>query len=101
MSYKAPLKIGTLRKSGQTAQDLLKHVTLQNVLSLIILVLAIAIFGLAQKVLVETEVTEADLLLGTVVSEDDRNRIKIMGGLGTAIAMLVSIQSFIRWREKN
>lgn len=70
----------------------------QQVLTAIVLLLTVAIFGLGVSLIINTVVTQNDLLLGTVVSDSDRSKIKTITGLSLTIIVLQIISGLVRYR---
>lgn len=79
-----------------------KHVgTIQYVLIIVIFLLATIVFGLAVSLDINTVVTEQDLLLGTVVSDADRSKIKAVTGLSLVMICAAALSTFLRYRFQN
>lgn len=76
-------------------------VKIQYVLTAVIILLAVAIFGLAVSLTINTVVTENDLLLGTVVSDADRSKIQTITGLALFIFVAASLSAFFRYRYQK
>ena len=70
----------------------------QQVLTAIVLLLTVAIFGLGVSLIINTVVTQNDLLLGTVVSDSDRSKIKTITGLSLTIIVFQIISGLVRYR---
>lgn len=70
----------------------------QHVLGALIFVAAIVIFGLSISLAINTVVTEQDLLLGTVVADSDRAKIKAITGLSLTIAAVSALSAVLRYR---
>ncbi len=71
---------------------------IQQVLTVLMLIMSVAIFGLATSLIVNTVVTENDLLLGTVVSDSDRSKIKTITGLSLTVVVLQIVSGLLRYR---
>ena len=71
---------------------------IEQVLSIIIIILVLAVFGLGVTLIHNTVVTETDLLLGTVVSDSDRSKIKTITGLSLTVVVLQVVSAFLRYR---
>ena len=71
---------------------------IEQVLSIIIIILVLAVFGLGATLIHNTVVTETDLLLGTVVSDSDRSKIKTITGLSLTVIVLQVVSAFLRYR---
>ena len=71
---------------------------IQQVLTAVMLILTIAIFGLGVSLTINTVVTQNDLLLGTVVSDEDRSKIKTITGLSLTVIVLQIVSGLLRYR---
>jgi len=71
---------------------------IQQVITVISVILLVIIFGLGVSLIVNTVVTQNDLLLGTVVSDSDRSNIKAITGISLTVLVLQIIKGVLLYR---